>query len=63
LRGIGNCQVWTKARVIERRIDPGFDVPATISEWGNRFYLVNGRFGGPFGAERTVRRGSPCIRR
>jgi streptogramin lyase len=35
------------AQVIERRTDPGFDVPATVTEWGNRFYLVNARFTTP----------------
>jgi sugar lactone lactonase YvrE len=33
-----------RARVVERRFDPGFDVPATVAAWGDRFYLVNARF-------------------
>ncbi|WP_158880462.1 superoxide dismutase [Amycolatopsis anabasis] len=35
------------ARVVERRTDPGFDVPATVAAWRNRFYLVNARFTTP----------------
>ncbi|NUT94487.1 MAG: superoxide dismutase [Saccharothrix sp.] len=34
----------SSARVVTQRTDPRFDVPATVAAWGNRFYLVNGRF-------------------
>lgn len=34
----------TRARVVERRTDPRFDVPATVATWGRAFYLVNARF-------------------
>jgi sugar lactone lactonase YvrE len=34
----------SNARVLERRTDPRFDVPSTVAEWSNRFYLVNARF-------------------
>jgi sugar lactone lactonase YvrE len=34
-------------RVLERISDPGFDVPTTIAEHGNRLYAVNARFGTP----------------
>lgn len=37
----------SKARLLERRTDPGFDVPATVAEFGPRFYLVNARFTTP----------------
>jgi streptogramin lyase len=33
-----------RAAVVARVSDPRFDVPATVAAWGNRFYLVNGRF-------------------
>ncbi|ONI77811.1 superoxide dismutase [Actinosynnema sp. ALI-1.44] len=35
------------ARVVRQLSDPRFDVPATVAAWGNRFYLVNGRFSTP----------------
>ncbi|WP_020665991.1 hypothetical protein [Amycolatopsis nigrescens] len=35
------------AEVLERRTSPGFDVPATVAAWRNRFYLVNARFTTP----------------
>ncbi|ALG08307.1 SMP-30/gluconolactonase/LRE family protein [Kibdelosporangium phytohabitans] len=35
------------ARVVTQLTDPRFDVPATVAAWGNRFYLVNGRFSTP----------------
>ncbi|MFI9814231.1 SMP-30/gluconolactonase/LRE family protein [Saccharothrix variisporea] len=34
----------SSARVVTQLTDPRFDVPATVAAWGNRFYLVNGRF-------------------
>jgi streptogramin lyase len=34
----------SRARLVESRGDPGFDVPATVAAWGHRFYLVNARF-------------------
>lgn len=34
----------SRADVVARVSDPRFDVPATVAAWGNRFYLVNGRF-------------------
>lgn len=34
----------SSARVVAAVSDPRFDVPATVAAWGNRFYLVNGRF-------------------
>jgi streptogramin lyase len=34
-------------QVVRAVTDPGFDVPATVAEWGNRFYLVNARFTTP----------------
>lgn len=37
----------SKARLLERRTDSGFDVPATVAEFGSRFYLVNARFTTP----------------
>ncbi|WP_027943608.1 superoxide dismutase [Amycolatopsis taiwanensis] len=37
----------SKARVLERRTDSGFDVPATVAEFGTRFYLTNARFTTP----------------
>jgi sugar lactone lactonase YvrE len=37
----------TSARVIERRSDPGFDVPTTMAAFGNRLYLPNARFTTP----------------
>jgi sugar lactone lactonase YvrE len=35
------------AQVLERRSDPGFDVPTAVAEFGNRLYLVNARFTTP----------------
>ena len=32
-------------RVLRRISNPGFDVPTTVAEHGNRLYLVNARFG------------------
>ncbi|MEU7530036.1 superoxide dismutase [Saccharothrix sp. NPDC042600] len=37
----------SSARVVVQMTDPRFDVPATVAAWGNRFYLVNGRFSTP----------------
>lgn len=37
----------TTGRVVQRVTDPAFDVPATVAEFGNRFYLVNARFTTP----------------
>ncbi|NUT91894.1 MAG: superoxide dismutase [Saccharothrix sp.] len=34
----------SSAKVVTQLTDPRFDVPATVAAWGNRFYLVNGRF-------------------
>jgi hypothetical protein len=34
----------SRARVVAQVTDPRFDVPATVAAWGDRFYLVNGRF-------------------
>ncbi|OKI39358.1 superoxide dismutase [Saccharothrix sp. CB00851] len=36
-----------RAEVVARVTDPRFDVPATVAAWGDRFYLVNGRFSTP----------------
>ena len=30
--------------VVSRTTSPNFDVPTTIAEYGNRFYLPNARF-------------------
>ncbi|WP_435121649.1 superoxide dismutase [Amycolatopsis thermoflava] len=43
----------TSARLAEQRSDPRFDVPATVAEWGRRFYLVNARFTTPATPETT----------
>jgi hypothetical protein len=37
----------TRGRVLSRTTDPRFDVPTTIAEYGNRFYLPNARFTTP----------------
>lgn len=37
----------SKAQIVAQRTDPGFDVPATVAAFGNRFYLVNARFTTP----------------
>ena len=34
----------TRGRVLSRTSDPRFDVPTTIAEYGDRFYLPNARF-------------------
>ncbi|MFI5491802.1 superoxide dismutase [Actinoplanes sp. NPDC051859] len=34
----------TKGTVVSRTTSPAFDVPTTIAEYGNRFYLPNARF-------------------
>ena len=34
-------------RLVTHLTDPGFDVPTTIAEHGNRLYAVNARFGTP----------------
>ena len=34
----------TKGTVVSRTTSPNFDVPTTIAEYGNRFYLPNARF-------------------
>lgn len=33
-----------RGKVVSRTKNPAFDVPTTIAEWGNRFYLPNARF-------------------
>ena len=37
----------TRGTVLSRTTDPRFDVPTTIAEYGNRFYLPNARFTTP----------------
>jgi hypothetical protein len=37
----------TQGRVVSRTTDPRFDIPTTIAEYGNRFYLPNARFTTP----------------
>ncbi|BFU46282.1 superoxide dismutase [Krasilnikovia sp. MM14-A1004] len=37
----------TRGTVLSRTTDPRFDVPTTIAEFGNRFYLPNARFTTP----------------
>lgn len=37
----------TKGTVVTRTTSPSFDIPTTIAEYGNRFYLPNARFTTP----------------
>jgi sugar lactone lactonase YvrE len=37
----------TQARLLQRRTDPRFDVPATMATFGDRIYLPNARFDTP----------------
>ena len=37
----------TRARLVDRRTDPRFDVPTTVAAFGDRLYLPNARFSTP----------------
>jgi sugar lactone lactonase YvrE len=51
----------TEGTVVSRTGDPSFDVPTTIAEYGNRFYLPNARFTTP--AEPTTPYNAVSIKR
>ena len=47
----------TRGELVSRTTDPGFDVPTTIAEYGNRLYLPNARFTTTADPDHAVQRG------